>query len=240
MRDSAAYSDSINDLPLLESVGNPHAVNPDLALRRIARARGWPIHELRTRRRALLIGIPSALGGAAMFGAGLAVGLWLGRRPRADGVISRERSGDVAIVRLDAPPLNLLGSSMIAALDDAMIAVAVRAAAVCRAVLLGRRRRRPRDGRVRRSGRARQFITALHESCRTIRDLDAPVIAAIDGPCLGAHLEVAAACDLRIASARSRLGMPEIKVGIPSVIDAWWLFRSAAWVTPRRSSSTAR
>ena len=53
MRDSAAYSDSINDLPLLESVGHPHAVNPDHQLRRIARARGWPIHELRTRRRAL-------------------------------------------------------------------------------------------------------------------------------------------------------------------------------------------
>ena len=82
MRDSAAYSDSINDLPLLESVGHPHAVNPDHALRRIARARGWPIHELRTRRRALLIGIPSTLGAAAMFGAGLAVGVWLGRRPR--------------------------------------------------------------------------------------------------------------------------------------------------------------
>jgi hypothetical protein len=81
MRDSAAYSDSINDLPLLESVGNPHAVNPDHALRRIARARGWPIHELRTRRRALLIGIPSALGGAALFGAGLAVGFWAARRP---------------------------------------------------------------------------------------------------------------------------------------------------------------
>lgn len=82
MRESAAYSDSINDLPLLESVGNPHAVNPDHALRRVARGRGWPIHELRTRRRALLIGIPSAVGGVGIFGAGLAVGLWLGRRPR--------------------------------------------------------------------------------------------------------------------------------------------------------------
>jgi HAD superfamily hydrolase (TIGR01490 family) len=80
MRDSAAYSDSINDLPLLESVGHPHAVNPDHALRRIARSRGWPIHELRTRRRALLIGVPSALGGAALFGTGLAVGVYMGRR----------------------------------------------------------------------------------------------------------------------------------------------------------------
>lgn len=71
---SAAYSDSRNDLPLLESVGNPHAVNPDPELRRIARSRGWPVHELRSRRRALLIGVPSALGGVALFGAGAAAG----------------------------------------------------------------------------------------------------------------------------------------------------------------------
>ena len=80
MRDSAAYSDSINDLPLLESVGHPHAVNPDHQLRRTARARGWPVHELRTRRRALLIGVPSALGGGALFAAGFAAGIWASRK----------------------------------------------------------------------------------------------------------------------------------------------------------------
>jgi HAD superfamily hydrolase (TIGR01490 family) len=80
MRDSAAYSDSINDLPLLESVGHPHAVNPDHQLLRIARARGWPVHELRTRRRALLVGVPSTVGGAALFGSGVALGAYLARR----------------------------------------------------------------------------------------------------------------------------------------------------------------
>ena len=40
---SAAYSDSITDLPMLEAVGHPHAVNPDKALRKVATARGWPI-----------------------------------------------------------------------------------------------------------------------------------------------------------------------------------------------------
>lgn len=77
---SSAYSDSKNDLPLLEMVGHPHAVNPEPELRRIARARGWPVHELRTRRRALLIGVPSALGAAALFGAGAAFGSALARR----------------------------------------------------------------------------------------------------------------------------------------------------------------
>ncbi|MCA1838996.1 MAG: HAD family hydrolase [Actinomycetota bacterium] len=80
LSESFAYSDSTNDLPLLESVGNPHAVNPDHELRRIAMSRGWPVHELRTRRKALLIGIPSALAGAALLGIGLAVGVAIGRR----------------------------------------------------------------------------------------------------------------------------------------------------------------
>ena len=80
LSECAAYSDSINDLPLLESVGYPHAVNPEGELRRIAMREGWPVHELRTRRRALLIGIPAGLGGAAVFGSGVAIGAALERR----------------------------------------------------------------------------------------------------------------------------------------------------------------
>jgi HAD superfamily hydrolase (TIGR01490 family) len=76
----AAYSDSINDLPLLESVGYPHAVNPEGELRRLALRRGWPIHELRSRRKALLIGIPAGLGGVTLLGSGIALGMWLERR----------------------------------------------------------------------------------------------------------------------------------------------------------------
>jgi HAD superfamily hydrolase (TIGR01490 family) len=90
LSECAAYSDSINDLPLLESVGFPHAVNPELELRRIALNRGWPIHELRTRRRALLIGIPAGLGGVALFSSGLAIGAALERRrARTMGVLQR-------------------------------------------------------------------------------------------------------------------------------------------------------
>ncbi len=75
-----AYSDSINDLPLLESVGFPHAVNPERELHRIALARGWPVMEMRTRRKALLIGIPAGIGGLSLFGGGLALGMYLERR----------------------------------------------------------------------------------------------------------------------------------------------------------------
>lgn len=80
LAECAAYSDSVNDLPLLESVGFPHAVNPEHELRRIALSLGWPIQELRTRRRALLIGIPAGVGGATLLGAGVAIGVTLERR----------------------------------------------------------------------------------------------------------------------------------------------------------------
>jgi len=43
LEDCHAYSDSATDLPLLQAVGHPHAVNPDGALRRVARQRGWPV-----------------------------------------------------------------------------------------------------------------------------------------------------------------------------------------------------
>jgi len=56
----AAYSDSINDLPLLEIVAYPHAVNPDRQLRRIARERGWPVHDFRTGRRVMRVAVPVA------------------------------------------------------------------------------------------------------------------------------------------------------------------------------------
>lgn len=47
LADSYAYSDSATDLPLLELVGNPHAVNPDKELRDVAEERGWPILDFR-------------------------------------------------------------------------------------------------------------------------------------------------------------------------------------------------
>jgi HAD superfamily hydrolase (TIGR01490 family) len=70
---STAYSDSHTDLPFLEVVGRPVVVNPDAALRRIARERGWPTLQFdelafpaARRLRPALLGIPLALGAGAM------------------------------------------------------------------------------------------------------------------------------------------------------------------------------
>ena len=70
------------------------------------------------------------------------------------------------------------------------------------------------------SATAHAFITRLHLACAAIRELPVPVIARIHGYCLGAGLEIAASCDLRVASDDATFGMPEVKVGIPSVIEA--------------------
>ncbi len=67
---------------------------------------------------------------------------------------------------------------------------------------------------------ARAFIEEVHACCAAVRDCPAPVIAAVDGAALGAGLELAASCDLRLASETARFGMPEVRLGIPSVVEA--------------------
>jgi enoyl-CoA hydratase len=76
---------------------------------------------------------------------------------------------------------------------------------------------------------ARGFISRLHEACAALRQLPVPVIARINGYCLGAGLEIAASCDLRVAADHSTFGMPEVRVGIPSVIEAALLPRLIGW-----------
>jgi enoyl-CoA hydratase len=76
---------------------------------------------------------------------------------------------------------------------------------------------------------AEDFIRALHGACQAVRDCPVPVIARIDGPCLGGALELAASCDLRVASERSTFAMPEVQVGLPSVIEAALLPRLMGW-----------
>jgi enoyl-CoA hydratase/carnithine racemase len=64
------------------------------------------------------------------------------------------------------------------------------------------------------------FISRVHGVCQAIRDLPVPVIGRINGFALGGGMEVAAACDMRIVARSARFGMPEVRLGIPSVIEA--------------------
>ncbi len=76
---------------------------------------------------------------------------------------------------------------------------------------------------------ARVFIGRIHHCCEALRRLPVPVIARIQGYALGAGLEIAAACDVRVAAQGSWFGMPEVKVGIPSVVEAALLPMLIGW-----------
>lgn len=69
------------------------------------------------------------------------------------------------------------------------------------------------------------YIDRLRQLCDGVRLLSMPVIARIPGWCLGGGMELALACDLRIASEQAHMGMPEVKVGVPSIIHAAMLPR---------------
>lgn len=69
-------------------------------------------------------------------------------------------------------------------------------------------------------GTGETFIKGLRDLCEAVRRFPAPVVARIQGWCLGGGLELALACDMRVAAPEAKFAMPEVKVGIPSVIHA--------------------
>ena len=76
---------------------------------------------------------------------------------------------------------------------------------------------------------ARAFITGLHRAIDALRGLPVPVIGRLRGHCIGAGMEIAAACDFRAGDTSVVIGMPEVKVGIPSVIEAMLLPGLIGW-----------
>ena len=67
---------------------------------------------------------------------------------------------------------------------------------------------------------AERFIRSLHAAARGLLNSPLPVVAAIHGPCLGGAFELALACDVKIAADDALFGLPEVRVGLPSVIEA--------------------
>jgi enoyl-CoA hydratase len=144
-------------------------------------------------------------------------------------------TGDVITVAYDRQDkLNSLDSASIAALTNCLKALAddqeMRAVVVTGAgpkSFVGGADINELNGLDPASGRA--FISALHDLFVLIREFPVPVIARVNGYCLGAGMEMAAACDLRVASDNAVFGMPEVRVGIPSVIEAALLPRLVGW-----------
>ncbi|HSE01064.1 MAG TPA: enoyl-CoA hydratase-related protein, partial [Burkholderiales bacterium] len=76
---------------------------------------------------------------------------------------------------------------------------------------------------------AHQVHTWVHHACEAIRALPVPVIARINGYCFGAGMEIAASCDVRIAVTTAKFGMPEVRFGIPSGMEACLLPQIIGW-----------
>jgi len=88
------------------------------------------------------------------------------------------------------------------------------------------------------SGRA--FISSIQQLHQAILDVPVPVVGRINGYTLGAGMELAACCDYRICADNAEFGMPEVHVGIPSVIEAHRLPMLIGWGRTRELLLTGR
>jgi enoyl-CoA hydratase len=153
--------------------------------------------------------------------------------------IRTEHRGEIATVVIDnARRANSLGSALLEALRAAFESLA---ASPPRAIVLTGAGERAFAGGADLAelgaldvDSARTFITKVHAACDAVRRCPAPVIARLRGYALGAGLELAASCDIRVASEDAVFGMPEVRFGIPSVVEAALLPRllgrgRAAW-----------
>jgi enoyl-CoA hydratase/carnithine racemase len=143
------------------------------------------------------------------------------------------REGAVARLTLERPPLNVLSPELIDALGrafrelgaDPSLRVVVLAGSG-RAFSAGVDVAAMRDLDL---AGARALIGRLRATIRALEEVPVPTIARLHGHVLGGALELVLAADLRIAAASCRLGMPEITVGIPSVIQAALLPGLIGW-----------
>ena len=139
--------------------------------------------------------------------------------------VDRDPRGVVRLTICNAGPLNILGSGVIRAVRDGLETLA--ADRKIRVLVLAGESPKSMIGGADikemvslEQKSAETFITGLRDLCEAVRNFPSPVIARMPGWCLGGGLEVAAACDFRVAAHDAKFGMPEVRVGIPSVIHA--------------------
>jgi len=144
--------------------------------------------------------------------------------------LSIDASGVATLTIQDGGPLNIMGSPAARALTEQLRSLA-QDPAVKALVIRGTGSKTFMGGADIKEmmgldpDSAREFIRSLYELCAAVRTFPAPTIARIDGWCIGIGLEFAACCDVRYASTTSRYTMPEVKIGIPSVIQGALLAR---------------
>ena len=133
------------------------------------------------------------------------------------GAVTLSVDDGVALVTLDRPPLNALSGGLLAELAKRAHAVAADPA-VKAVVITGNDRAFAAGADVTEFSPTKESARLVAASFRTAGDAIAaiprPVIAAIRGYALGGGLEVALACDLRVAADSARFGQPEILLGI--------------------------
>jgi len=158
--------------------------------------------------------------------------------------VTRDARGVVHVTICNAGSLNILSSPVTAAVREGLQRLAADRG-IRAAVLRGESEKSMIGGADIKEmvkldqTSAEVFISRLRDLCEAVRAFPAPVIARIPGWCLGGGLEVAAACDFRIAADDARFGMPEVRVGIPSVIHAALLPRLIGWGRARWLVMTA-
>jgi len=158
--------------------------------------------------------------------------------------IDRDTRGVVRLTICNAGTLNILGSAVINGVREGLQALA-RERQLRVLVIAGQSEKSMIGGADIKElakldqASAEKFITGLRDLCEAVRAFPSPVIARMPGWCLGGGLEVAAACDFRIAAHDAKFGMPEVRVGSPSVILAALLPRLIGWGRARWLVMTA-
>jgi 3-hydroxyacyl-CoA dehydrogenase len=126
--------------------------------------------------------------------------------------VSIHRDGDVAVVTMNNPPVNALGHAVRSSLADAIATLAADAE-VAAIVLAGAGRMFSAGADITEFGKPRRQPTLI-DVINIVEASPKPVVAAIHGAALGGGLELTLACHERVAAPGTRLGLPEVKLGL--------------------------
>ncbi len=130
------------------------------------------------------------------------------------GMLGFQVAGDVAVLTLENPPVNSLGLELRRAIVEA-VGRAEDDPAVRAIVLIGSGKGFSGGADIREFGTPKSFAPPhLPAVLKAVEGCSKPVIAALDGVCMGGGCELALACHYRIASRDAQIGLPEVKLGL--------------------------